>query len=158
MKFKTETPSFSFGIFLTLVTYLLFATCSTFVRILGKNFPTIEIVFFQALIPLICLIPMLLKNGISHLKPIAITPHLIRDINGVLGYFAYFFAIKYIGLVDATVLTYSAPFYIPIIWSIWTKEKVQKEVWWTILLGFIGIIFILKLVQLYLSQAHLSAF
>jgi drug/metabolite transporter (DMT)-like permease len=144
MKFKPENPSLKYGVFLTLTAYLLFAICSTCVKLLGDQFPTIEIVFFQSIIPLICIAPTIFTHKLYLLKPVSIKDHLIRDISGIASYFAYFFAIKYLGLVDATVLTYTAPFYIPIIWSIWTKEKISKNVWWTILLGFIGILFILK--------------
>ena len=144
MRFVRENPSLSYGIFLTLIAYILFAICSSFVRILGKDFPTIEIILFQSVVPFICLLPIIFSHKISYLKPVAILPHIIRDISGFASYFSYFLAIKYLGLIDATVLTYTAPFYMPIIWSIWTKEKIPKEVWWAIGLGFIGVLLILK--------------
>ena len=130
------------GINLTLIAYLFFASSSAFVKLL-PNIPTIEIVFFQTFIPLICLIPFFFTNGFN-LKTKSFGTHLIRDISGIASYFCYFLAIKHISLIDATVLTYTAPFFIPIIWSIWMKEQVQKSIWWAISLGFIGILFILK--------------
>ena len=144
MKFVRDNPSLGYGIFLTLIAYVMFAICSAFVRVLGEDFPTIEIILFQSIIPFLCLLPIVLSHHISSLKPVAITPHIIRDIGGLLSYFFYFLAIKYLGLIDATVLTYTAPFYIPIICYIWTKEKIHKETLWAIALGFLGVLLILK--------------
>ena len=144
MGFAKEKKSLSYGIILTLIAYLAFAAASAFVRPLGKDFPTIEIIFFQSLISFLCFIPIVFSHNISLLKPVAIFPHLLRDLGGLSSYFTYFLAIKYLGLVDATVLSYTAPFYIPFIWNLWTKEKIPKEIWWAIGLGFIGILLILK--------------
>lgn len=140
---ELQRPNLLLGIVLTLVAYLSFAISSAFVKLL-TGIPTVEIVFFQTFVPFVMLIPMVISNGFLKLKTKEITTHLIRDISGVLSFFLYFLAIKYINLVDATVLTYTAPFFIPIIWSIWTKDKLQKSIWWAISLGFLGILFILK--------------
>lgn len=144
MAFTKKSKSLGYGIILTLLAYLLFAGASALVRLFEKGFPTIEIVFFQSLIPFLFFVPIVFSNKISELKPIAIYPHLLRDLAGLASYFTYFLSIKYLGLIDATVLSYTAPFYIPFIWNVWTKEKIPKEIWWAIGLGFIGIVLILK--------------
>lgn len=135
-------PSLFFGILLTLGAYFLFALSSICVRELN-SLPTIEIIFFQGFLPLICLL-LFEKPTLAQLKPLSWQGHLVRDIFGFASFFTYFQAIKYIDLVDATVLAYTAPFYIPFIWRIWAKEKINHEVWWAIFLGFIGVLLILK--------------
>lgn len=144
MKFGKEPHSFGYGIILTLLAYFIFSCTSAFVRIMGKDFPTIQIIFFQSIIPLLCLLPRIFSQKIALLKPVAILPHIIRDLGGVGSFFTYFLAIKYLGLIDATVLSYTGPFYIPIIWSLWTKEKFSPKIWWAIMLGFIGVLCILR--------------
>ena len=141
---EKEKKTLSYGIVLTLFAYLAFASASALVRPLGKEFPTIEIIFFQSLIPFLFFAPIVFSKNLSLLKPVAILPHLLRDLGGLSSYFTYFLAIKYLGLVDATVLSYTAPFYIPFMWNIWTKEKIPAEVWWAIGLGFVGVLLILK--------------
>jgi drug/metabolite transporter (DMT)-like permease len=37
-----------------------------------------------------------------------------------------------------------APFFIPMIWWIWMKEKIPGNVWWSIVIGFIGVSIILN--------------
>lgn len=144
MKNSAENSSLAYGIILTLFAYVFFALCSTCVKIIGKDLPTIEIIFFQSIIPFICLLPKVFSHKISYLKPVAILPHFLRDISGIASFFTYFWAIKYLGLIDATVLSYTGPFYVPFFWSIWTKEKFSKDIWWAITLGFIGVVIILK--------------
>lgn len=141
----SKHSSLGYGIILTLLAYASFATCSALVRGINQGLPTIEIIFFQSTICLLFLLPSLYyKKGLAKLKPVAIFPHLIRDISGASSYFFYFLAIKYLGLIDATVLSYTAPFYIPFFWKIWAKEPIPKEIFWAISLGFLGIILILK--------------
>jgi drug/metabolite transporter (DMT)-like permease len=143
MKLQEHKLNLLKGIFITISAYFFFAISSAFVRTL-KNVPTIEIVFFQMFIPLLCIIPLIAINGLHKLKTKIFHIHLIRDIVGLVYYFFYFLAIKRIDLIDATVLAFTSPFYIPIICRIWLKEKMQKEIWWAVFIGFMGIVLILK--------------
>ncbi len=61
-----------------------------------------------------------------------------------MGFLCFYLTIKYTNLVDASVLNATSPFYIPFIWLLLTKEKIEKQVFWAIILGFIGVAFILK--------------
>ncbi|MBN1914280.1 MAG: DMT family transporter [Parachlamydiales bacterium] len=131
------------GIIITIIAYLFFAISATFVRILSSSLPAIEIVFFQNLTALFILIPYCYKRNTLSFQKKDISTHLIRDIMGMLSYLGFFFAIQKIGLINATLLSYTAPFFTPFVWKIWMKEKVEKHVWWAIILGFGGIAIIL---------------
>lgn len=139
-----EKQNLVYGVSVTILAYFFFAIASAFVKAIDPSFPAVEILFFQNFICLLCVIPYCFKEGIAHLKTSHYFLHLTRDVSGVLSYFFYFLAIQYIDLVDATALSYTAPFYTPWVWMIWKKEKVNKHVWWTIILGFIGIALVLK--------------
>ena len=132
------------GILITILAYFCFSISSGLVKGLNGNIPAIEIVFFQNLVGLICIIPYSLKEKTFSFKDNYWSFHLLRDICGTLSYFAYFFAIKAINLVDATALAYTAPFFTPLISKILLGGKLEKDVWWAIILGFLGIAFILK--------------
>lgn len=100
--------------------------------------------FFLNFIGLICISPIALRKGFSYIKTSVFHIHLLRDLAGVTAYFLYFVAIRYLNLTDATTLNYSAPFFVPIIWWIWMREKVETHVWWSIIVGFIGVATILN--------------
>lgn len=144
MKYEQNPPHLALGIFICLIAYVFFVTASSLVWSFQGAFPTIEIIFFQNFISFFCILPLSLRKGVARLKTDAISLHLVRDVSGVLSYYLYFVAIRYLNLTDATTLNYSAPFFVPIIWWIWMREKIELHVWWSIIVGFLGVAVILN--------------
>lgn len=144
MKEETHLPRLSLGIFICLVACLFFVTASSLVWNFQGKFSTIQILFIQNAVSFLCILPVSLRKGHARLKTQVPHIHLIRDLFGVLSYYLYFVAIRYLNLVDATTLNYSAPFFVPLIWWIWTQEKIFPHVWWSIVVGFIGVAVILN--------------
>jgi len=122
-----------------LVAYVFFVTASTMVWNFGVRFPTVQIIFIQNVVSFICILPLALRKGVLRLKTDVLSDHLIRDLFGIGSYYLYFLAIRYLNLVDATTLNYTAPFFVPLIWWIWMKQRVGVHVWWSIIIGFIGV-------------------
>ncbi len=144
MKQEQSPTRLTLGIAISLIAYIFFVTASTIVFSFKKIFPTIQIIFFQNFISLICILPLALRKGITRLKTDHVSIHLLRDIAGVLSYYLYFVAIRYLNLTDATTLNYTAPFWVPIVWWIWMREKIDLHVWWSIIIGFLGVAVILN--------------
>lgn len=132
------------GIFISLIAYFFFAVASSLVYNFGGRFPTIQIIFIQNCVSFLCILPIALRKGFHRLKTQNLSVHLIRDIMGVLSYYLYFVAIRYLNLTDATTLNYCAPFFVPLVWWIWMKGKMEHHVWWSIIIGFIGVAIILN--------------
>jgi drug/metabolite transporter (DMT)-like permease len=132
------------GISIALVAYIFFMTASSLVWSFKGRFPTIQIIFIQNCISFLCILPIATRHGLTKLKTDHLNIHLIRDITGVLSYYLYFVAIRYLNLVDATMLNYTAPLFVPIFSWIWMKEPIQKHIWWSILIGFLGVAIILN--------------
>jgi len=63
---------------------------------------------------------------------------------GFASYFLFVFAVGYISLANAVLLSNSAPLWIPFIIWIWFKKKVPPYLWGALIVGFAGLIFILK--------------
>lgn len=139
-----ETPSrLWLGILISLVSYLFFITASSLVWSFRGSFPVVQILFVQNVVSFICLLPLLFKR-FPGLVTQEFPSHLVRDLSGVLSYYLYFVAIRFLNLVDATVLNYTAPFFVPLFWLLWMKERVGKNVWWSIVIGFIGVSVVLN--------------
>lgn len=142
---KEEIPTrLGLGITISLIAYLFFITASSLVWSFNGAFSTIQILFIQNVISLLCILPLTIKKGFSGLNTKVLPLHLIRDLSGILSYYLYFVAIRYLNLVDATILNYTAPFFVPVFWWIWMKESVGRNVWWSIIVGFIGVAVILN--------------
>ncbi len=136
---ESTPPRLGLGIFICLIAYVFFVTASTLVWDFGVRFPTVQILFIQNLVSFVCILPIALRKGLKRLKTDCLAEHLIRDIFGIASYFLYFLAIRTLNLIDATTLNYTAPFFVPLIWWIWMKQKVGAHVWWSIVVGFIGV-------------------
>ncbi len=144
MKQEQTPPRLALGIAISLVAYIFFVTASSLVFSFKKAFPTVQIIFFLNIISLICILPIALRKGHHRLKTEVLPIHLLRDASGVLSYYLYYVAIRFLNLTDATTLNYCAPFFVPIIWWIWMREKIDLHIWWSIIVGFIGVAVILN--------------
>lgn len=143
-KHEPEPTHLKLGIALALIGYVFFVTASSLVWSFKNRFSTIQIIFIQNAVSLLCILPVALRHGTKHLKTEVLPIHLMRDVFGVLSYYLFFLAIRFLNLVDATILNYTAPFFVPVIWWVWMREKVGRHVWWSIIIGFIGVAVILN--------------
>lgn len=143
---SSENPPhrLSLGIGMTLVAFLFMAIASAFVWSFQGRFPTIQIIFIQNVVSFFCILPLALRHGWERLKTDFLHIHFIRDLFGVGSYHLFFLAIRYLNLIDATTLNYTAPFFVPFVWWFWMHEKIEHSVWWTIILGFIGVVVVLN--------------
>lgn len=144
MKHEDHPSRLGLGIAICLLGFIFFATASSLVFSFRGRFSTIQIIFIQNFVSFLCILPFHFKKGIAGLKTSHFPIHLIRDIMGVLSYYLYFVAIRYLNLVDATTLNYTAPFFVPLFWWIWMKERVAKNAWISIVVGFFGAALILN--------------
>lgn len=144
MKQEATPPQLGLGIAISLVAYLFFVSASSLVWSFKGSFPVVQILFIQNVVSFFFLLPLIFVKEFPGLKTDVFPIHLIRDFAGVFSYYLYFVAIRYLGLVDATTLNYTAPFFVPLFWWIWMKEQVGRNVWWSIIVGFIGVAVILN--------------
>lgn len=121
--------------------------CVAIMSALGKaavQVSTATIVFFQNFISLLLFLPWALRHGASPLKTPRIGLHILRACAGLLSQVLMFAAVKKMPLMNAVLLTNSAPLFIPLITWAWLKEQISGIVWASLLVGFVGVIMILK--------------
>ena len=106
---------------------------------------TVEwIVFIQYSTCLLICSLIAYKNNFRDLKTNKLKLHIVRGVTGVLAFTCCVIAISKIPLVNASLLNNTTPLFIPIISLIFLRNKIDEMIWWGILTGFIGIIFILR--------------
>jgi drug/metabolite transporter (DMT)-like permease len=131
------------GGFLIVVAFLAIAIMSA----LGKaaeRVPTGTIVFFQNFISLVLFLPWLLRRGAADAKTSRTGLHLLRALAGLLSQVLMFVAVKKMPLMDAVLLANSAPLFIPLITWAWLGEKIGGVVQVSLMVGFVGVVLILK--------------
>lgn len=139
-----HTPSLVKGAFYAIACYLCVALMSVCSKIASQNVSILTIVFFQNAICFLINLPKVLKHGVKGLKTEHPYLHFTRDLAGLLSFSFLFFSIQTIPLANAVLLQNTAPLWIPFIIWIWFKKKVPSHLWYSILIGFLGVIFILK--------------
>ena len=80
--------------------------------------------------------------------------HILRAAAGLLSQVLMFVAVKRMPLVNAVLLSNSAPLFIPLVTWVWLKERIGGMVWVSLLIGFAGVILILKPGLALLSESH----
>ncbi len=88
-------------------------------------------------------LPYMIKQGKEFFKTEYFLYHFLRAAFGVLASFLYLFSLRYIPLVNATLLFNTAPIFIPILGLFILNEKVSPKCWLAVFLGLIGIAIII---------------
>lgn len=70
--------------------------------------------------------------------------YAIRSLFGLLSQYAWFFYLIHGSILDATLLLMTSPLFVPILLRLLQKTPIQHEQWFSIVIGFIGVGFILK--------------
>lgn len=140
-----HTQNIKLGITFSLLSFFILSIMGALGKVAATYQPTILIVLVQNFVSFIIILPFVFKAGISNLKTKKIYLHALRAVTGTVAWYCLFEAIKLLSLNMGVLLCYVAPLWIPIIASIFFKEHVYSKVWTGVLIGFLGIIFVLGL-------------
>jgi drug/metabolite transporter (DMT)-like permease len=128
---------------LMVVSSFLFSLMGVCVRLASRTVPVSEIVLFRSLIGLVLIVPMVLIQHVPFIghRPLIL---MIRGITGFLALALYFFAISKIPLATAVMLNYTSPLFVALMAPLVLKESVNLKIFLIILLGFVGVLLIVK--------------
>src|SRR5690242_4622661 len=117
----------------------LFSACA---KVASEKVSIFTVLFFQNAICFLLNAPMALKAGLKTKHPYL---HLIRDVSGFASYFFFVLSLEqHIPLANAVLLSNTSPLWIPFVIWVWFKKKVPSYLWISLIVGFAGILFILK--------------
>jgi len=128
-----------------LLSMLLFSLMDANVKWLGADYPTAQIMFFRcavALIPVAIIIAM--RGGLRILKTTRPGLHLLRSLLGVSAMGFAFHAFSLMPLADAISILHAAPVFMTILSIILLRESVGIRRWSAIILGFIGMLIVVR--------------
>jgi drug/metabolite transporter (DMT)-like permease len=145
------------GAALTTAAFFCVALVGALAKVSGQYTSTGVLLLFQNLICLLFVIPVALRGGWSPLRTTKMGLHLLRAVMGTACWYALFFAITQIPLANATLLTYSAPLWMPLIAWVVTRQRVAKATWIGAGIGFVGVMLVLQPQGHSFSLGELSA-
>jgi drug/metabolite transporter (DMT)-like permease len=153
------------GIMYIILAALSFSLMTFFVKLSG-DIPTFEKAFFRNLPAFFISFAMLLKaplparegedsdtSGLSaarklglRLKPLktSYVPLFLRCSFGLMGVICNFWAIDHLALPDSNILNKMSPFFAVILSAIILKERPSRFEWITLVIAFIGVLFVVK--------------
>lgn len=138
---KENTPK---GIAYAVATAVIASTSAAATKLVADDVSVPQIVLIQYTICLVVMLPWLLRNGTSVLKTSRPFAHLLRGITGWLCFYVYYLALAHIPLVDATLLRNTGPLFVPLAIWLWLKAVIPGKSWGPMILGFSGILLILR--------------
>jgi len=132
------------GALLMVVSAILFASMAASVRVISREIPNAPIVFFRHFLMLVLLLPWIVRDGRDALRTDDLPGHFVRAIAGVGAVACYFYAIARMRLADAVLLNQSLPLFVPLVERAWLGEPIPPRLWKVLLLGFAGLLLILR--------------
>lgn len=138
-----ENVNLPLGIFLTVMAWSFFAILNACNKVIGKQISTHAILFFENFFAFLLFIPFIaIETKVLKTKKLPLI--ILRSFFGLLTYYFLFFSLQLIPLVDAALLNNTAPFFIPFILLVWIRKRIPLKQFVGIMIGFIGVICILK--------------
>jgi drug/metabolite transporter (DMT)-like permease len=145
-----NTPALSTGAtpmraaLLMLGSTLAFGMMAVAIRYATRYVPTQEVAFFRNAFGLLALLPMLLRPGHAPLKTQQLPRYFVRSAIGLGSMLCAFWALGHLPLAQAVSLSYSTPLFVTIAAVLWLGETVRVRRWAAVVVGFIGVLVIVR--------------
>tara|TARA_Y100001970_G_C14193339_1_gene836659 strand:+ start:279 stop:1103 length:825 start_codon:yes stop_codon:yes gene_type:complete len=121
--------------------YTLASVCT---RELSSDYSTAQLAFMRAVIAIVFIVPMILRNGISVMKTDVFPIHVGRAFLTYGGMMCWFYAVSVIPISDYTALLYIQPIFTILLAIFILGEKAGPRTWVAISLAFLGALIILR--------------
>jgi drug/metabolite transporter (DMT)-like permease len=123
---------------------VLFGFMAVTIRYAARQLHAFEIAFFRNLFGLLFALPLLLRHGFSMLRTDKLRFYVLRCCIGIVSMLAGFWAIVHLPLAQAVSLSYSTPLFVTIGAVVFLGEVVRLRRWSAVLIGFIGVLVIVR--------------
>ncbi len=123
---------------------LAFGLMAVAIRYATRYVPTQEVAFFRNAFGLVALLPMLVRPGRSPLKTAQLPRYFVRSAIGLASMLCGFWAIGHLPMSQAISLSYSTPLFVTIAAVLWLGETVRARRWAAVVIGFIGVLIIVR--------------
>ncbi|MBJ7515576.1 MAG: DMT family transporter [Stenotrophomonas sp.] len=123
---------------------LSFGFMALAIRYATAYVPTQEVAFFRNAFGLLALLPMLLRPGRAPLKTQQLPRYFMRSAIGLASMLCAFWALGHLPMAQAVSLSYSTPLFVTIAAVLWLGETVRVRRWAAVIIGFIGVLVIVR--------------
>ena len=132
------------GAFYMIVACLGFSIMNIFVRLGAAELHPIQVAFFRNLFALIFMLPWLASHWSTALKTRRFGLHATRAGFGLCAMLFWFTSVAMLPLAEAVALNFTVPLFATIGAALILRERVRLRRWSATLVGFIGVLIILR--------------
>ncbi len=133
------------GCLLALLAVFSLSLMDALVKYIGAAIPVPQIVFLRTWVVMVC---VLIASACTGRRVTLVTTrpgaHLFRGLMGLLAFLCFFTAVTQIPLAQAVAILFAAPLFIATLSALWLKERVGPRRWFGVLLGFAGVLIIVR--------------
>lgn len=113
-------------------------------RELSTELTTFQILFFRSAVGLAAIVPLLQVTGWAQVKTGVFGTHVIRNVTHFGGQYGWFYGIALIPLTEVFAIEFTVPIWTAILATIILRERMSRPRVLAILIGFAGILVILR--------------
>ena len=123
---------------------LILVTMSSMVKALGASFDSFQILFFRCAVGAVALLPLALRYGFGTYATRRAGLHVVRTLVGISAMACFFYALTHMALAEATAILFSRPLFTTILAVVVLGEVVRWRRATATVVGFIGILIIVR--------------
>jgi drug/metabolite transporter (DMT)-like permease len=151
-KIDSPVPDIFKGSLYALTAFFCMAVFGIFTKIALLGSSVFLVSFISYLTGTLLLFPFIALRGFEDLKSDHYNLLLGRAVFGTVASFCYTISMHYIPIVNGTLLFNTAPLFIPLLATLFLKDKIGKSTWLAVLIGFVGVIIIIKPTEAIFTQ------
>jgi drug/metabolite transporter (DMT)-like permease len=117
---------------------------SAFIKHIGQNIPVIEILFIRQFLVLLIISPVIIRNLDTVFKTNVLPMHFLRSLFSLIAMITGFTAVVYMPLAEVTAISFVRTLFTTVLAIIFLKEVVGIRRWSSVVIGFIGVVIIIR--------------
>jgi len=120
-------------------------TCNgVMIRLLSEQVESVQTAFFRAVFSVLMLLPLMMSGRVRPWASQRKAGHFWRTLMGTTSMVLGFYAVSMLPLADATALGFSQPLFSVCVAALVLREKVRWRRWSATLVGFIGVLVMVR--------------
>lgn len=154
-------PGNARGSLIILVASLVGVLMSSLIKDVGRTIPVVEILFIRQIIVLVIISPVIFRNFDTVFKTKNYGMHSLRVALSIVAMYTGFSAVVNMPLAEVTAISFARILFTTILAIIFLKEVIGFRRWTSILIGFVGVLVIIRPdpdnINIYALMAIISA-
>ena len=132
------------GSLIVLVASLLSVLMTSFIKHVGQSIPVVEILFIRQILVLVIISPVILNNIDTVFTTRVFRLHALRGSLSVVAMLTGFTAVVHLPLAEVTAISFVRTLFTTILAIFFLKEVVGVRRWSSVIVGFIGVLVIVR--------------